>query len=63
MLLPIPMAANALFSVGWVPMLSFLLESLTKQLVCLVMRRDAIKETDTSLMKLKEKWVKDGNYQ
>ena len=48
------------------PTLPFLLhelESLTNQLVCLVMRRDAIKEADTILKKLKEKWVKDVNNQ
>ena len=45
------------------PFLLHELESLTNQLFRLVMRRDAIKEADTILKKLKEKWVKDVNNQ
>ena len=40
------------------PFLLHQLESLTNQLVHLVMRRDAIKEADR-ILKLNEKWVKD----
>ena len=36
---------------------------MTNQLARLVMRRDVIKEADTILKKLKEKWLKDVNNQ
>ena len=48
------------------PMLPFMLKELERvfdQLIRLVMKRDAIKEADTIIRKLKEKWLKDMNNQ